>query len=206
MKKARTGPPKKPRPASTTTTARPHAAPKSVPAAKRAAPKPAAASPRPAAAARTGPAPKPPAAPRPATAAPRPRVSPEAPNAIGAWHHHFDYTSHDMVAIKRFYTETLGFKRVIEEPGVGYLSIRTTPTTSLGFMAPVAVPPEQWRPPGEPALYFFVENVDRAHRDLTAKGVSFQQPPTDMPWGHRLAICRDPEGRMVCLAQDLSRR
>lgn len=66
-------------------------------------------------------------------------------------------------------------------------------------------PPEQWRPPREPAIYLFVTNVDRAHRDLVAKGVSFEQDPTDMPWGHRLAILRDPEGRKVCLAQDLTR-
>ena len=98
-----------------------------------------------------------------------------------------------------------GFTRFIEEPKVGYLTVRTTATTSLGFMAPMPGPPEHWRPPGEPALYFFVKNVDRAHKDLIAKGVSFQQPPTDMPWGHRMAICRDPEGRMVCLAQDPSR-
>jgi len=152
------------------------------------------------------PAPKPAAAP-PAAAKPdaQPAATDEAPNAIGAWHHHLDYTSHDMAGIKRFYTEVLGFTRFIEEPKVGYLSIRTTPTTSVGFMAPVPGPPEQWRPPGEPALYFFVKDVDRVHRDLVAKGVSFQEPPTDRPWGHRMAICRDPEGRMVCIAQDPSR-
>jgi predicted enzyme related to lactoylglutathione lyase len=141
---------------------------------------------------------------RPAVAA-KPTVASETPNAIGAWHHHLDYTSHDIAAIKRFYTEILGFSRYIEEPEAGYLSIRTTPTTSIGFMAPVPGPPEFWRPPGEPGLYFFVKDVDRVYKDLLAKGVSFQQPPTDMPWGHRMAICRDPEGRMVCLAQDPSR-
>lgn len=139
-------------------------------------------------------------------AAARPAASSEAPNAIGAWHHHLDYTSHDMAGIRRFYGEILGFTRMIEDPKAGYLSIRTTPTTSLGFMAPVPGPPEQWRPPGEPALYFFVKDVDRVHRELLAKGVSFQEPPIDRPWGHRMAICRDPEGRMVCLAQDPSRR
>ena len=118
---------------------------------------------------------------------------------------HLDYTSHDMRAIKRFYGETLGFTRLMEDPKAGYLAIRTTPTTTLGFMAPHPGPPEQWRPPGEPALYFLVHDVDRVHRDLVAKGVSFQEPPTDRPWGHRMAICRDPEGRMVCLAQDPAR-
>src|SRR6266545_296938 len=137
--------------------------------------------------------------------APKPAAAKGVPNAIGLWRHHLDYTSHDLAAIKRFYGETLGFTRMTEDAKMGYLSIHTTPTTSLGFMSPVPAPPEQWRPPGEPALYFFVKDVDRAHRDLLARGVSFQQKPTDMPWGHRVATCRDPEGRMVCLAQDLAR-
>ena len=128
------------------------------------------------------------------------------PNAIGAWHHHLDYTSHDMSGVKRFYTEVLGFKLRMEDAKSGYISIGTTPTTTVGFMAPMPGPPEQWRPPGEPALYFFVKDVDKVHQNLLAKGVSFQQPPTDMPWGHRIAVCKDPEGRMVCLAKDLSRR
>ena len=115
---------------------------------------------------------------------------------------YLDYTSHDLPGVKRFYGEVLGFTRMIEDPRSGYLSIRTTPTTMLGFMPPHPGPPEEWRPPGEPALYFFVQDVDRAHSDLLAKGVSFLQPPTDMPWGHRMAICRDPEGRTVCLAQE----
>jgi predicted enzyme related to lactoylglutathione lyase len=131
----------------------------------------------------------------------RPPAATGVPSAIGLWRHHLDYTSHDLPGIKRFYTQLLGFTNFVEEAKVGYLTISTTPTTSIGFMAPMPGPPEQWRPPGEPALYFFVKDVDRAHKDLVAKGVSFQQPPTDMPWGHRLAVCRDPEGRMVCLAQ-----
>jgi predicted enzyme related to lactoylglutathione lyase len=145
---------------------------------------------------------KPPAA-SPASAAPAPAAG--VPNAIGVIRHHFDYTSHDVPGIRRFYTQVMGFTRFVEEPEVGYLTIQTTPTTSIGFMSPMPGPPEQWRPPGEPALYFFVKDVDRVHKDLVAKGVSFHQPPTDMPWGHRLAMCRDPEGRMVCLAQVTSR-
>ena len=129
----------------------------------------------------------------------------EIPGAIGAWHQHLDYTSHDVAAVKRFYTGLLGFRVAMEDPGSGYVSIRTGASSTLGFMPPMPGPPEQWRPPGEPALYFFVENVDRVHRDLLAKGLEFQQAPTDMPWGHRMAICKDPEGRMVCLAQEIKR-
>ena len=152
-------------------------------------------------ASRPKPASTPRAAAKPAATAAKAASSAAAPNAIGVTHHHFDYTSHDLAGIKRFYAQTLGFSQVIEEPQFGYLTIQTTPTTSIGFMAPMPGPPEQWRPPGEPVLFFFVKDVDRAHKDLLAKGVSFQQPPTDMPWGMRVATCRDPEGRTVCLAQ-----
>lgn len=129
----------------------------------------------------------------------------EIPGAIGAWHQHLDYTSHDVAAVRGFYSGLLGFPVAMDDPKSGYVSIRTGTSSTLGFMAPMPGPPEQWRPPGEPALYFFVKDVDRAHRDLLAKGLEFQQAPADMPWGHRVAVCKDPEGRMVCLAQEIKR-
>ena len=73
-------------------------------------------------------------------------------------------------------------------------------------MSPQGVPPEQWQPPGEPNFYFYVDDVDRAFEVLSAKGVAFEQPPTNMPWGHRMAVLRDPEGRRVCLAKNLQQR
>ena len=66
-------------------------------------------------------------------------------------------------------------------------------------------PPEQWRPPREPAFYFIVKDVDKAAAAVKAKGIALDQEPMDMPWGHRIATLRDPEGRMVCLAQTVKR-
>jgi len=60
-----------------------------------------------------------------------------------------------------------------------------------------------WRPPREPNLYFMVTDVDAACRALSSRGVAFDQPPQDMPWGHRVAMLKDPEGRRVCLAQQM---
>jgi predicted enzyme related to lactoylglutathione lyase len=118
---------------------------------------------------------------------------------------HLDYTSHALDDVKRFYTELLGFRDFEYDPGFQYLRVRTGPSSSLGFMPPMPGPPEQWRPPREPALYLQVEDVDRAWRDLESQGVTFLQPPTDMPWNHRVAILRDPEGRTVMLAQPIGR-
>jgi len=127
------------------------------------------------------------------------------PSSIGVVAHHMDYSSHDVEQVRRFYTETLGFTNFNFDSRHSYLWVQTGPGSSLGFMPPMPGPPEQWRPPREPSIYLIVEDVDRAHRDLTAKGVVFEQAPADMTWGHRTAVLRDPEGRLLCLAQPIDR-
>jgi predicted enzyme related to lactoylglutathione lyase len=126
------------------------------------------------------------------------------PSAIGMLTQHMDYTSQSMDEIKRFYTELLGFKTFMHMTGeFNYLSVTTGPSSSLGFMPPMENAPEQWRPPREPALYFMVADVNAAYERLSGRGVLFDEPPRDMPWGHRVTRLRDPEGRLVCLAQQM---
>lgn len=139
-----------------------------------------------------------------------PAMTRPAPNGrpvgtgIGLTHHHMDFSSHDLDAMRRFFAETLGFTNV-QGAAAGDMTVFVTPTSSLGFRPPASTAPDQWRPPGEPDLYFFVSDVDAVFAKLSAEGVLFDQAPTDMPWGHRLAVLRDPEGRRVCLAQNLQR-
>lgn len=125
---------------------------------------------------------------------------PASPSGIGAMSHHFDYTTHDPEAIQRFYTQILGFKNFNRDPNFNYLYVQTGPSSSLGFMPPM---PEMGEasPAKEPTLYFMVKDVDRAYESLAAKGVMFEGPPADMPWGHRVVRTADPEGRTVMLAQ-----
>lgn len=139
---------------------------------------------------------------RPATAA---RATTSAPNAIGLIAQHLDFTSHDLDGVRRFYTDLLGFSKFDHDARFDYLSVSIAPQVTIGFMPPMPGPPEQWRPPREPGLYFVVANVDRAFATLTQKGVTFDQPPTDMAWGDRVAMLRDPEGRMVWIAQRLGK-
>jgi uncharacterized glyoxalase superfamily protein PhnB len=61
-------------------------------------------------------------------------------------------------------------------------------------------------PPREPTMYFMVRNIEEAYRKLQARGVSFEEEPQTMPWGHRLVRTRDPEGRSIVLAQDVNRK
>jgi predicted enzyme related to lactoylglutathione lyase len=144
-----------------------------------------------------------PAAPKRAarsTTAPRRAAAPPAvPSAIGMSVHHFDFTTHDIDAVKRFYVELLGFETHEHDPQFNYLWVQTGGTSSLGFMPPMPGMGEP-TPPREPTLYFIVEDVDRAYATLSARGVMFEGPPADMPWGHRVVRTIDPEGRPVMLA------
>lgn len=127
-----------------------------------------------------------------------PQAPPAPPSGIGLLNHHLDYTTYDLEGMRRFYTDFLGFREFTLDSSMNYLMVRTGSSSSLGFMPPM--PGMDASPPREPGLYFMVKDVDRAHSDLVAKGVQFERPPADMPWGHRVAVTRDPEGRLVYLA------
>ena len=43
-------------------------------------------------------------------------------------------------------------------------------------------------------IHFDVSNVDAAYQALVARGVEFEDPPANRPWGVRMAAFRDPEG------------
>ena len=139
---------------------------------------------------------------RAASASPRkatPAAPPAPPSRIGLAMQHMDYTTHNLEAVKRFYVETLGFGAFNHDPQFQYLWVQTGHTSSLGFMPPMPGMGEP-SPAKEPTLYFLVADVDKAYAELAAKGVHFEGPPADMPWGHRVASTVDPEGRRVMLA------
>ena len=43
-------------------------------------------------------------------------------------------------------------------------------------------------------IHFDVPDVDAAHEELRQRGVEFEDPPANRPWGARMAAFRDPEG------------
>jgi len=128
-----------------------------------------------------------------------PQAPPAPPSAIGLMNHHMDYTTHNLAEVKRFYTDLLGFKKFEHDPQMNYLFVQTGYSSSLGFMPPMQGQGEP-SPAREAQLYFMVKDVDKAYADLSARGVQFQGPPADMPWGHRVVRTSDPEGRVVMLA------
>jgi predicted enzyme related to lactoylglutathione lyase len=139
------------------------------------------------------------AAPRRKPAAAAPGMAATVPNSIGAMVHHIDYTTHDPEGVRRFYTQLLGFSKFDHDSQFSYLWIQTGQSSSIGFMPPMAGMGEA-SPAKEPTLYFMVKDVDRAYQALSAKGVMFEGPPADMPWGHRVVRTADPEGRTIMLA------
>ena len=128
-----------------------------------------------------------------------PAARPSPPSGIGLLIQHMDYTTHNLADVKRFYTDLLGFRRFEQDPQMNYLYVQTGDSSSVGFMPPMQGMGEP-SPAKEPVLYFMVKDVDRAYSDLSAKGVQFEGPPADMPWGHRVVSTIDPEGRKVMLA------
>jgi predicted enzyme related to lactoylglutathione lyase len=148
--------------------------------------------------------PAPPAKPVLKKPAPKPAAGertapPPVPNAMGLESLHVDYTSLNLEEVRRFYTQQLGFTKFTWDPQWGYLWVQTSNGSSLGFMPPVQGAPPML--PREPNLYFLVADVDEAYRKLQTRGVSFEGPPEDKPWGHRVLITRDPEGRSIWIAQ-----
>jgi uncharacterized glyoxalase superfamily protein PhnB len=87
--------------------------------------------------------------------------------------------------------------------GLDYLVVKTSGSSSLGFMPPHPDMRGGEATPREPGLYFMVEDVDRAYQHLLAKGVRFSKPPQTMPWGHRVLTTTDPEGRTVMIAGEV---
>jgi catechol 2,3-dioxygenase-like lactoylglutathione lyase family enzyme len=48
-------------------------------------------------------------------------------------------------------------------------------------------------------LYFEIDSLDAFCEELVGRGVTFEQPPADMPWGWRQAYLRDPDGHEISL-------
>ncbi|MBD5786502.1 VOC family protein [Cellulosimicrobium terreum] len=55
---------------------------------------------------------------------------------------------------------------------------------------------------GVTTLWVYVDDCDRAVEHLAAAGVPVIEPPTDQPWGERVARVQDPDGNAVVLGQE----
>ncbi len=117
---------------------------------------------------------------------------------------HVDYLTYKSSQLQKFYGEILELPIEFRDmDGVDYLVVRTSSSSTLGFMPPHPDLRGGEAAPREPGLYFMVDDVDRAYQHLLSKGVRFTRPPETMPWGHRVLTTTDPEGRTVMLAAEV---
>jgi catechol 2,3-dioxygenase-like lactoylglutathione lyase family enzyme len=90
-----------------------------------------------------------------------------------------------------FYTERLGFQVVTDQP----FRVPGADTKVVLFnMGP------EWEAMIGKAMNFSyaVDNVDRTYQELVAKGVEFEGPVQEEPWG-KFAIFKDSEGSRFVL-------
>jgi catechol 2,3-dioxygenase-like lactoylglutathione lyase family enzyme len=104
----------------------------------------------------------------------------------------------DQERAKDFYVSTLGFEfRADDTWGEGMRWIEVAPQGSATSTTLVT-----WfeaMPPGSlQGLVVATDDIEEAYRDLVAKGVPFDSPPTEQPGGKQ-AVFRDPDGNGLVL-------
>ncbi len=155
------------------------------------------------------------------------RSAGDKPGWMGIEGLHLTFTTKEPHVIANFYRDSLGFvdagaqrPTATLKPGYarsdeirGSLCLRTTRDTLIEFqdynMAYHWVAQLGGRPPEEPLsgeIYLLVRDVDRVFERLSKKGIQFFSPPREMPWGHRIVECSDPEGRRVIFAEVVKKK
>jgi predicted enzyme related to lactoylglutathione lyase len=92
----------------------------------------------------------------------------------------------DMDRAVRFYRDVIGLPLKFESPGWSEFS---TGETALGLH-----PASPQNPAGSVELGFSVPDLEKFHKEMTAKGVQFTMPPTKQDFGGTLAQFVDSEG------------
>jgi catechol 2,3-dioxygenase-like lactoylglutathione lyase family enzyme len=88
----------------------------------------------------------------------------------------------------------IGLRLIVLDEDSGYARFEL-PTGTATFSIYVAQAPQ----PGTATLYFEVDDLDRHHAALVAKGILFDGPPVTESWLWREARFADPTGNRLCL-------
>ena len=103
--------------------------------------------------------------------------------------------TNDVQATKRFYERLLGTLPEAEWPGGAIYAAGT-----IKLLVHERAGAVEGGPPNEDHVALGVADLDAACDELRAQGVAFLVEPRAYPWG-RSAYLRDPDGRLVELAQ-----
>lgn len=114
----------------------------------------------------------------------------------------------DMAAMRRFYQDVLGFAlaRTLSPNWIEYqVGANTLALARTGRLAG-----DKPTPKGSASLQLAFKvplaAVDRCAAELTRRGVALLEPPTDQPFGHRTLFFRDPDGNLLEIYAEISRR
>jgi lactoylglutathione lyase len=120
-----------------------------------------------------------------------------------------DYTVvfvRDMDAMRRFYTEVMGFEFHSELGGGKWVELRVG-SNILALSEPGLVVPDRPPPAGTACLQLAFrvrgEQVDACEAALRKEEVEIAGPATDQPWGHRTLFFRDPDGNLLEIYADI---
>lgn len=119
---------------------------------------------------------------------------------------------YDMPASLRFYIDQLGFTMIGHSPHLGgdpyryhwvWLRLGTADlmlNTCYEFDDERPTREEHLRLRGhrDACLYFGCPDVDAAYAELTARGITIDQPPKVAPYGMKQMYFRDPDGFGLC--------
>ena len=110
----------------------------------------------------------------------------------------------DVAAAAARYVSTLGFEEAYRFPPEGapdFVFLRLEPlgialSSRRGY-------PERFNRGRDFELCIYTDDVDAAASDLRANGFEEVRPPTDEPWGERMAYFRDVDGHLLHVTAEL---
>jgi methylmalonyl-CoA/ethylmalonyl-CoA epimerase len=102
----------------------------------------------------------------------------------------------DLERAKNFYGKVLGLPHLFDAPpGLAFYQ--------CGETRLMLAPPEGSDPAAGSILYYGVEDVDAAWREMAGQGIAFEEDPRTIAKVEgkdiRLAVCRDSEGNLLGL-------
>ena len=104
----------------------------------------------------------------------------------------------DVDRLSRFYVEAFGFEvsyRFPPDGAIDYVFLKLAP---LGIgIARHAGGASPAREPAAFELWIYADDADAAVERVIGAGATLLEPPTDQPWGERVALVADPEGNRI---------
>lgn len=110
----------------------------------------------------------------------------------------------DLPKCLAFYRDQIGFKVDYLDDNFGYLVFGPKGSPGLGLVTATGIAPELTDARQAVAMggwsrsyhAVFLDDADRVHDELRAKGVHIVTPPTTRPNGQRFFFFADPEGNL----------